>query len=650
MKQKLRSLRARMVLPVICIAAFIVMLMNIVFSTSFIKMTLRQEQLGNASGFSTITNTLAPILNKTVDEVRGVISDERVAVYARHRYGTGKELIHARISCRNALRSGIVSHERVYGLLFMRENESLFGVLPEANLFLDDPKKNPLPEEVRKQILNIPLGQTIWLGPLSVASISGIEDKNTSKSVMIGAWKSVSASYGECYVMMLIDESILHDLFQVLNDGKSTWYIFGEDGADILHLGEEENTDLDQLIRESNSGEIFRDEDGTPFFAFSMEMKSPAWTVIRQVSVEESEKVRNVVRAVSAIFGAIILLVTLIAYMLWLKKFMRQYNSLQNGIIRIGEGDLESTTFVPTSINEFEQMQMEINKTRLALINQIETIREMERDQMEQENKKKEQERISQELVLAKEIQASAMPQIFSEPPGQIGFNLFASMTPAKEVGGDFYDFFKLDEDHLALVIADVSGKGIPAALFMMVSKTLIRSEVMTGCDPATALQRVNLQLCEHNVSKMFVTVWLAIIDLSTGKGISANAGHEHPCLRRADGTFELDRYPHDLVLGIIEIAKFRNHPIELNPGDCVFVYTDGVPEAEKTDRDMFGLDRLLETLNQNPDASPEELIQRVHGAVDEFAGDAEQFDDITMLCLEYLGRNQEDGRQVPES
>ena len=261
-----------------------------------------------------------------------------------------------------------------------------------------------------------------------------------------------------------------------------------------------------------------------------------------------------------------------------------------------------------------------------------------------------EKERITTELALATRIQADMLPNTFPAFPDRKEFDIYASMDPAKEVGGDFYDFFKLDEDHLALVIADVSGKGIPAALFMMVSKTLIRSEVMTGCDPATALQRVNSQLCEHNVSKMFVTVWLAIIDLSTGKGISANAGHEHPCLRRADGTFELDRYPHDLVLGIIEITEFRNHPIELNPGDCVFVYTDGVPEAEKTDRDMFGLDRLLETLNQNPDASPEELIQRVHGAVDEFAGDAEQFDDITMLCLEYLGRNQEDGRQVPES
>ncbi|MBR3317356.1 MAG: SpoIIE family protein phosphatase [Atopobiaceae bacterium] len=247
---------------------------------------------------------------------------------------------------------------------------------------------------------------------------------------------------------------------------------------------------------------------------------------------------------------------------------------------------------------------------------------------------KKDQERIAGELVMAREIQANALPQNFPAFPDRNEFDLYASMTPAKEVGGDFYDFFLIDNDHLALVIADVSGKGIPAAMFMMVSKTLIRNQLMVGCDPATALTRVNLQLCERNTSNMFVTVWLAIIELSTGKGIACNAGHEKPGIRRAGGKFELLDYRHNLFVGSMERAKYRNREFELYPGDCIFVYTDGVPEANNPNEEMFKEPRLVEALNLNPDANPEELIHIVYDEVYRFADGAPQADDITMLCF----------------
>ena len=220
-------------------------------------------------------------------------------------------------------------------------------------------------------------------------------------------------------------------------------------------------------------------------------------------------------------------------------------------------------------------------------------------------------------------------------------------MTPAKEVGGDFYDFFLVDEDHLALVIADVSGKGIPAALFMMVSKTLIKNQLMSGCDPAAALEHVNHQLFERNSSMMFVTVWLAVLEISTGRGLACNAGHENPGIRRAEGDFELLKYKHGIVVGVRKDAKFENRELELRPGDSVFVYTDGVPEAANAANELFGEQRLLESLNRDADAEPEALIRRMHDEVDAFVAGAPQFDDITMLCLKYYGEQKKE--KVPK-
>ena len=281
----------------------------------------------------------------------------------------------------------------------------------------------------------------------------------------------------------------------------------------------------------------------------------------------------------------------------------------------------------------FEQPLFWVAVALVLLLADVWLIRMILRRQARRIEMRKEQERIADELDMAREIQARSLPQTFPAFPDRTEFDLFASMTPAKEVGGDFYDFFMTDSDHLALVIADVSGKGIPAALFMMTSKTLIRNELMTGCDPATALKRVNLQLCERNYSSMFVTVWLAVLEISTGKGLACNAGHEHPGIRRVGGEFELLRYPHSMFVGGLKRAKYHNREFELRSGDCVFVYTDGVPEAANAAEDMFGEERLVEALNQNVDASPEELVQIVQETVNGFAGDAPQFDDITMLC-----------------
>jgi len=249
-----------------------------------------------------------------------------------------------------------------------------------------------------------------------------------------------------------------------------------------------------------------------------------------------------------------------------------------------------------------------------------------------------EKERIGAELNMATDIQASQLPRLFPAFPNRPEFDVYASMSPAKEVGGDFYDFFLVDDDHIGLVMADVSGKGVPAALFMMISRVLIKSHLQNGETPGEALENVNDQLCESNDAELFVTVWVAVLEISTGKGIAANAGHEHPTIRRAGGQYELVTYRHSPAVATMVGIPYKEHSFELNPGDSLFVYTDGVAEATNAENELFGTDRMLEALNREPGANPEGVLRNVMESINAFVAGAEQFDDITMLCLKYLG------------
>ena len=249
-----------------------------------------------------------------------------------------------------------------------------------------------------------------------------------------------------------------------------------------------------------------------------------------------------------------------------------------------------------------------------------------------------EREKIAAELSLAHNIQMSSIPNTFPAFPDRKDLDIFGSMDPAKDVGGDFYNFFFIDDDHLGLVIGDVSGKGIPAALFMMVTNILIRDWAQMGGLPSAILRSVNNILSEHNQADMFVTVWLGILEMSTGKLIAANAGHEYPAIVHAGGAFEVFKDKHGFVIGGMDGLSFTDYELTLSPGDKLFVYTDGVPEATSSVDGMFGMDRMLNALNTDPAASPENVLKNVRAAVDAFVKDDEQFDDLTMLCLEYKG------------
>lgn len=324
-----------------------------------------------------------------------------------------------------------------------------------------------------------------------------------------------------------------------------------------------------------------------------------------------------------------VLLVSIFAYYYYIRRILiRPLGTLHHAAIGLVEDKMEHLEDFQVEVNtgdevqdlahSFQYMVKELN----AYIRNLSTVTA-------------EKERIGAELDVARHIQASMLPCIFPAYPERHEFDIYASMTPAKEVGGDFYDFFLVDDDHLAMVMADVSGKGVPAALFMMISKTLIKSATQSGLSPKAVLEKVNNQLCENNDAEMFVTVWLGILEISTGKMKCANAGHEYPAIMTSGGEFQLYRDKHGFVLAGMEGARYREYELELHPGDRLFVYTDGVPEATDTQNALYGTERMLQALNNSRKQSCKELLEAIHKDVKTFVNGADQFDDITMLCIE---------------
>ncbi|MCR4841674.1 MAG: SpoIIE family protein phosphatase, partial [Eubacterium sp.] len=331
------------------------------------------------------------------------------------------------------------------------------------------------------------------------------------------------------------------------------------------------------------------------------------------------------------VIGILVALAAIVLFIFMLRRILiRPLIEITDEAERFAEGGKEPVENLKAAQanNEIGVLATSIQKMELDIKNYIENLTKVTA----------EKERIGAELNVATQIQADMLPRIFPAFPERDEFDIYATMTPAKEVGGDFYDFFMVDDDHLAMVMADVSGKGVPAALFMVIAKTLIKnlSQSNKNYSPAEVLAEVNNQLCEGNDAELFVTVWLAILEISTGKGMAANAGHEHPAIKRAGGEYELIVYKHSPAVATMEGLPFREHEFEMHKGDSLFVYTDGVTEATNANDELFGNDRLVGALNKNPDADPVELLNNVKDSIDEFVAEAPQFDDITMLCLEY--------------
>ena len=340
-------------------------------------------------------------------------------------------------------------------------------------------------------------------------------------------------------------------------------------------------------------------------------------------------------------FVIVILIATVIVALLWSKRIRRTIVKPINDIAQV------CTEYMNDKKNH------ELGKDRFAMLNiktgdEIENLSlvlaDMERDMQEYLDDltvaTAEKERINTELDMAAKIQTAMLPHIFPPFPDRKEIDIYATMEPAKEIGGDFYDFFLIDDDHLCLVMADVSGKGVPAALFMMVTKVLIQSCAMLGVSASEILGRTNHAICKDNQLGLFVTVWLGILEISTGKLTTVNAGHEYPALLRKGGRFEFWKEKHNFVVGGFDDEIYEEHVTYLKPGDRVFVYTDGVPEAMDSSRNLFGTDRMLTALNKDTSASAHGVLINVRSAVNAFVKEAEQYDDLTMLCMEYKGPN----------
>ena len=334
-----------------------------------------------------------------------------------------------------------------------------------------------------------------------------------------------------------------------------------------------------------------------------------------EVYNERDHNVYETVLADILLFTVIYILISVLVQ----KIVVNNLEMVNKSLRKITDGNLNEVVSVYSS-SEFASLSNDINQTVDVLKTYIDAA----------------EKRIEQELEFAKSIQESALPHNFSFPRNDL--EIYASMDPAKEVGGDFYDFFFVDTNKICLVIADVSGKGIPAALFMMRSKAIIRSYAESGKTPSEIFRLANNGLCDGNDADMFVTVWIGIADLETGHMVCSNAGHEYPVLKHADGSYELYKQKHNFALAAIRDAKFREYELDLAPGDSLFVYTDGVPEAINEESREYGTDRLLEVLNKYKDLPQKDILKYVRRDISFFVGEEDQFDDVTMLGFKYLG------------
>ena len=320
----------------------------------------------------------------------------------------------------------------------------------------------------------------------------------------------------------------------------------------------------------------------------------------------------------TSIFMQVIIFATLFVfiYILIKRVIINNLEKINDTLGKITRGDLNVTVDVRSN-REFSSLSDDINSTVSTLKRYIAEAAA----------------RIDKELEYAKQIQLSALPTNF--PEGE-EYNIYAQMIAAKEVGGDFYDFYKLSDNTVAFLAADVSGKGIPAAMFMMTAKTIIKDLAESGMPVNEIFTRANEKLCENNESGMFVTAWMGILDITTGNLQFANAGHNPPLLKRANGSFEYLKTRAGFVLAGMEGVRYRVGELTLSPGDRLFLYTDGVPEATNTENKLYGEDRLLTFMNQNATVDAVTLLPALKSNIDEFVGEAPQFDDITMLMFDY--------------
>ncbi len=431
------------------------------------------------------------------------------------------------------------------------------------------------------------------------------------------------------------------------------------DAPDLREYDNKEFADFITLALQENTGLRSLEMDGKEYYICGVPMGTLGWTVIsvvdkeltyqptasmlasyNEINAKASQAYSEGVSVSSKIVTAytvIIVILALISAMILAYRIVNPLETMTKKINSISDSN---------QLFEMEKAYKTGDEVEI-LAESFATLSQRMHDYIAQITQiTAEKERIGTELALATRIQADMLPNIYPAFPDRPEFDIYASMAPAKEVGGDFYDFFLIDDDHLCMVMADVSGKGVPAALFMMASKIILQNNAMMGKTPAQILRDTNAAICVNNREDMFVTVWMGILEISSGKLTAANAGHEYPMLMRAGSEFELFKDKHGFVIGGMEGLNYREYEIMLSRGDKLFLYTDGVPEAANAKEELFGTERMLKALNKTTDADPEQTLKNMRKDVDKFAEGAEQFDDITMLCMEYRGPSGETAKE----
>ena len=545
--------------------------------------------------------------------------------------------------------------------------DGVFMIVDEDPVSKFDDQGNIMPFHTRERFWYV---DTVEAGELV---FSGVEEDNYTKEK--GITCSAPVYYNGEIVAVVAADLFIDGMLEYIGDdyvegsfvaivNNNGEVVFAPEGNGIFmvqaskvsfDLRESINRDLANFVTKAlqeETGMVTVNVSGKNYYMVGAPMESVGWTVISVVDKDRTEEPsKNMVNEYNSIndnargsyrsaFSRIIIVMLIAVCIIFALAFVaarivsgrivKPIEKMTDEIVKNGQStdsyfqmkdDYKTNDEIQVLAESFDEL---VRKTR-KYIHDITAIT-------------KEKERIGTELGIARKIQADMLPNIFPPFPARKEFDIYASMDPAKEVGGDFYDFFLIDDNHLGVVMADVSGKGVPAALFMMMSKIVIKNFALQGMQPSVILERSNGIICQNNTEEMFVTVWMGIMEISSGRITASNAGHEYPVIRDAQGKYSVFKDKHGLVIGGMEGVKYKDYEIQLEKGGALFVYTDGVPEATNADNELFGMDRLIQCMNEDGVEDAVDLLASVRKSVDNFVGEAEQFDDLTMLCLVYNG------------
>lgn len=460
---------------------------------------------------------------------------------------------------------------------------------------------------------------------LTISCITPVHAPDGSVSGVLGMDIGITDLYDS---ILDLDIGIDISAFIVDENGNMISADSQQDNGDGTRMLDLLNSDRERMESFSN-GIVVRDN---MYYAFST-IESVGWKLcVRAPKSEVLQLADSIGQEIvsSIIIFVIFFLIILVSVVIIVYEFSEDITmpiiKLTKDVAEISSGDLDHEAKVYLN-DEIGDLAGSFNEMALSLKDHISTMTRITA----------EKERVSTELGIAAKMQSDMLPKNF---PERSDLEIFATMSPAKEMGGDFYDFFMIDGDHLGLVMADVSGKGIPAAMFMIVAKTLIKIRTTAPGSPSMMLRDINNTLCADNPSELFVTVWFGILTLSTGEIIYSNAGHEYPALMHNNGEYELIEDDNMPPLATVEGLEFIDSTLKLHNGDRLFLYTDGVPEAKNADGQRFGTDKMLNILNRDKNAAPADLLKSMKEEVDAFTGEIDPFDDVTMMSILWKGGN----------